>query len=288
MITQAAGTDELLADLFEERARLQRLVRPLTDATWAAVPVPGAWCIADHIAQLAFHDEAAAMAVTAPKRFATHARAQRGPGVPTEVAGQHGDRPGAELLDRLDRAQQAMARAYRGVDPHRRLPWYGTELTPATALAASLLETWGHGVDVAELLGRSWPATDGLRHGADLAVRSLGLSFELLGRPVPTVPVRVELTAPGGGLWCWGREQARDRVDGSAEDLCLVLTGRRDRSEVALRVVGAVAGEWLAVGRAYPGLRRDRCNAHREPRSAESGHRDPTMIVTRREDVTRI
>ena len=256
MITPAAGTDELLADLLAERARLARLIQPLDDATWAAAPAPGVCCIADHIAQLTFHDEAAAMAVTAPKRFATHARAQRGAGVPTEVAGQHRVRPGAELLDRLHRAQQAVARAYRGVDPHRPLPWYGTELTASTALAASLLETWGHGVDVAELLGQSWPATDRLWHGVDLAVRSLGPSFELLGRPVPTVPVRIELTAPGGALWCWGREQARDRVVGPAEDLCLVLTGRRDRSEVALRVVGAVAAEWLAVGRAYPGARR--------------------------------
>ncbi|MBV9313529.1 MAG: hypothetical protein JO100_07185 [Pseudonocardia sp.] len=90
-------------------------------------------------------------------------------------------------------------------------------------------------------------AIDRLRHVADLGVRTLGGSFEAFGRPVPTVPVRVELVAPSGANWSWGRESARDVVRGAAEDLCLVLAGCRAVSEVSLRVSGVVASEWLAI-----------------------------------------
>src|SRR5581483_6896669 len=162
-------------------------------------------------------------------------------------------RPGPGLLEWLGRSQRALVRAYRHLEPDDRLPWYGTELDARTSVIARLTETWAHGRDLADALNVPWTSTDRLHHIADLAVRGLAASFEMLGRPVPGVPVWIELSAPGGGTWTWGSDRARDRVSGPAEDLCLVLTGRRAVAETGLAVTGAVVGEWLAIGRVYPG-----------------------------------
>lgn len=250
-----APLGSLLADFLDERARLTELLRTVPEGEWRSRPTSGGWTVADHVIQLALLDEAATMAVTTPQRFATHARARLagGPAAPGDVDARAGSRAAPSLLRWLSRTERVLAKAYRPIDAAHPVPWYGTELDAGTALTARLTETWAHGWDLATLLGAEWPATERLRHIADLAVRSLGASFEQLGRPVPAVPVRIELTGPDGQLWTWGAEHARDQVTGSAEDLCLVLTGRRRAAEVPLRVSGVVVAEWLAVGRAYPG-----------------------------------
>lgn len=262
----------LLSELLQERAQLVDLLRPLPEEAWRNRPPSGNWTVADHITQLALLDEAATVAVTAPKRFATHARARlsAGPSAPGDIDARARARPGPGLLEWMGRAQRALVRAYRNIEPDHRLPWYGAELDARTSVIARLTETWAHGRDLADALNVTWTSTDRLRHVADLGVRSLGSSFEVLGRPVPRVPVRIELTAPGGETWSWGGEHARDRVSGSAEDLCLVLTGRRAVTETGLTVSGAVVGEWLAIGRVYPGapdipggLRAAGARAHR-------------------------
>jgi uncharacterized protein (TIGR03084 family) len=255
MTVPPADLGPLLSELLHERAQLVDLLQPLPEQAWRARPPSGNWTVADHVAQLALLDEAATVAVTAPKRFATHARARlsSGPSSPGDIDARARARPGPGMLEWLGRTQRALVKAYRNIDPDHRLPWYGAELDARTALIARLTETWAHGRDLADALHVTWHSTDRLWHVADLGVRNLAASFEVLGRPVPTVPVWIELTAPDGETWSWGVERARDRVTGSAEDLCLVLTGRRAAAETGLAVTGAVVGEWLVIGRVYPG-----------------------------------
>jgi len=255
MTVPSTDLGPLLSELLRERAQLTDLLGPLPEQTWRARPPTGNWTVADHVTQLALLDEAATVAVTAPKRFATHARARlsAGPSAPGDIDARARARPGPGLLEWLGRSQRALVRAYRHLEPDDRLPWYGTELDARTSVIARLTETWAHGRDLSDALNVPWTSTDRLHHIADLAVRGLAASFEMLGRPVPGVPVWIELSAPGGGTWTWGSDRARDRVSGPAEDLCLVLTGRRAVAETGLAVTGAVVGEWLAIGRVYPG-----------------------------------
>ncbi|MGQ0480874.1 MAG: maleylpyruvate isomerase family mycothiol-dependent enzyme [Pseudonocardia sp.] len=254
MTVPTAGTGELLADLLAERSRLTDLLGPLPEPAWRARPASGHWTIAEHVTALALLDEAAALAVTAPTRFVTHSRSRMAcPPRLGDIDARHRDSPGPELLSWLGAAQTKLVRAYRRLDPAHLLPWYGTDLDAGTALAARIAETWAHGRDVAAACGANWVPTNRLRHVAELGIRSLGASFEALGRPVPTVPVRIELSGPDDQAWTWGREQARDRVTGTAEDLCLVLTGRRTPAQVGLRVNGVVVAEWLEIARPYPG-----------------------------------
>lgn len=56
------------------------------------------------------------------------------------------------------------------------------------------METWAHGLDIADALGVQLVPTDRLRHVARLGVRTRDHSFAAHGLPVPDAPFRVELT----------------------------------------------------------------------------------------------
>jgi len=65
--------------------------------------------------------------------------------------------------------------------------------------------------------------------------------------------VRVELVLPSCAPWTAGPADAVDRVAGSAEDFCLVVTQRRNVADTALAVTGPAASAWLAVAQAFAG-----------------------------------
>lgn len=122
----------------------------------------------------------------------------------------------------------------------------------ASFVTARLMETWAHGQDVADAVGVERPPTARLRHIADLGVRARPFSYAAHGRPVPTVPVRVELAAPGGGWWVWGVASA-DVVRGPALDFCLAVTQRRHLLDLALEISGPAAGEWMSIAQCFAG-----------------------------------
>ncbi len=118
---------------------------------------------------------------------------------------------------------------------------------------ARLMETWAHGQDVAEALGAPHPAADGLRHIAYLAVRTRDFAFTLRGLAPPRDAFLVRVTGPDGAVWSWGPEDAAQRVEGTALDLCLLATQRRHRSDTGLVAAGPDADRWLDIAQAFAG-----------------------------------
>ena len=143
--------------------------------------------------------------------------------------------------------------AYRAVDPGRRLPWYGPDMTPASSVSARLMETWAHGQDIVDAIGAERVATRRLRHVADLGIRAMPYSYAVNHLLPPTEPIRVELNAPEGGQWSWGSADAVNRVSGDALDFCLVVTQRRHPDDTAMVVTGPVAQQWISVAQAFAG-----------------------------------
>jgi uncharacterized protein (TIGR03084 family) len=126
-------------------------------------------------------------------------------------------------------------------------------MSASSMATARLMETWAHGLDVADALGVPLRPTERLRHIAWLAVRSRDFAFRVHGRPVPQDPFRVELTAPDGSTWTFGSPEAEQSVTGPALDLCLLATQRRHRGDLALTAVGPEADAWLDVAQAFAG-----------------------------------
>jgi uncharacterized protein (TIGR03084 family) len=124
----------------------------------------------------------------------------------------------------------------------------------ATSMAtARLMETWAHGLDVADALGVRRTPTARLRPIAHIGVRTRDFAFTVHGRPVPSERFLVELLAPDGSTWSWGPADAEQRVTGSAEDFCMLVTQRRPRAELDVTAVGADAQTWLTIAQAFAG-----------------------------------
>ena len=245
----------LIQDLAAETAVLDALLADLSAPQWRlATPAVG-WNIADQVSHLAFFDEAALLAATDPDRFRRETAELLAGGLdfPNRVAAVHHDREGADLFAWFRAARRALLAGFAGIDPATRLPWYGPDMGPASSLTARLMETWAHGQDIADTLGVQRVPSARLEHIAFLGVRTMGFVYRLHGLPVPTSPIRVELTAPDGGTWAWGPEDAADRVTGEALDFCLLVTQRRHRDDLELQVVGDTAGEWIGIAQAFAG-----------------------------------
>jgi uncharacterized protein (TIGR03084 family) len=256
---------EILTDLHEESAELDRQVAGLSDAEWRReTPAPG-WTIAHQIAHLTSTDRAAIASATDPAEFDSWlAAAAADPGGFVDAATVEALAEPAVLLERWRDSRAALAAALTAAPRDARLPWFGTTMSPASTATARLMETWAHGEDVCDTLGRPRLPTGRLRHVAHLGVRTMAFSFMVHGRPVPDAPVFVELTGPDGETWAYGPPDADNRVTGPALDFCLLVTQRRHRGDLALEATGPVADEWLDVAQAFAGPPGE----GREPRGA--------------------
>ena len=92
-----------------------------------------------------------------------------------------------------------------------------------------------------------------LRSIAHLGVRTRDYAFLVNGLTPPTEPFHVELRSPAGELWTWGPDDAAQRVTGSAEQFCFLVTQRRALADLDLTAVGDDAQRWLGIAQAFAG-----------------------------------
>jgi uncharacterized protein (TIGR03084 family) len=250
----AVSMAEMVEDLRAESRELEALLAPLRPADWDTPTPAEGWVIRDQVSHLAWFDDAAVRAVTAPDDFRAEAATALTGGVDTDdIAKQHRSVAVPELRDWFAASRARLLDVLAGLDPKARIPWYGPDMGAVSFATARLMETWAHGQDVADALGAVRTPTDRLRHVAQIGVRALPFSFVVQGREVPTEPVRVELTLPSGAPLTLGPDSAADVVRGDALDFCLVVTQRRHLADVSLDITGPVAAEWLSIAQAFAG-----------------------------------
>jgi uncharacterized protein (TIGR03084 family) len=245
----------VIDDLREESEELDALVAGLSPEQWASpTPAPG-WSLAHQIAHLAWTDHAALLAVTDTDGF--RARVERALAAPhtfvDDGAEEYARSAPADLLARWREGRAALDGALRSAPPGARFPWYGPPMSAASMATARLMETWAHGLDVADAIGVVRPPTARLRHVARLGVRTRDFAYGTHRLTPPADPFRVELTGPGGDLWTYGPEDAGQRVTGPALDFCLLVTQRAHRADLALTADGPDADRWLDIAQAFAG-----------------------------------
>jgi uncharacterized protein (TIGR03084 family) len=245
---------DVLKDLQAESEDLERTVTALPHADWSRPTPATGWTIAHQISHLAWTDAMATLAVTNPALFLrTLQDAADDPAGLADRMANLSLAPPPELLARWRAGRAALAEALRHAPEKEKVIWFGTAMTPAMTATGRLMETWAHGQDVADALGIVREPTDRLRHVAFIGFRTLGNGFVAHGRLAPAEPVRVELTAPDGGTWVYGPENATNTLTGSAVDFCLLVTQRRHPDDLALVASGPVANDWLEVAQAFAG-----------------------------------
>lgn len=247
--------DPIIDDLQSESDALDALVAPLPADQWALpTPAPG-WTIAHQIAHLLWTDRVALTSITDEAAFGELvASAQhRIATFVDDAAEEAAAAPPAELLADWRRTRSALHAALRTVPDGRKLLWFGPPMSGASMATARLMETWAHGLDVADALGVDVAASPRLKSIAHLGVRTRDFAFTVHGLTPPAEPFRVELTAPDGGVWAWGPEDATQRVRGSALDFCFLVTQRRPRAELDVVADGPDAEKWLTIAQAFAG-----------------------------------
>jgi uncharacterized protein (TIGR03084 family) len=245
----------LLADLQHESDRLIEHLNGLAYEQWGLATPAAGWSIQDQVSHLAFFDDAAGLAMTAPDEFRALADALTADGMdfPDRIAMQHRMLTTEAMLGWFTDARRNLQAEFAGEEPRRRLPWFGPDMSVASSATARLMETWAHGHDIYEALGVEHPPSPGLRNVAHLGVTTFGFAHTINGLEVPGDPVRVELVSPAEDIWTWGPEDAANRVSGPALDFVLTVTQRRHWTQTALVVDGDVASRWLDIAQAFAG-----------------------------------
>lgn len=250
-----ADAGPIVDDLRAESDDLEALVAPLPESRWREpTPAPG-WTVAHQIGHLLWTDRVALTSVTDEDAFndLVAAAADDPTGFVDTAAEEEARRPAAELLDDWRATRRRLHEALLGVAPGRKLAWFGPPMSAASMATARLMETWAHGLDVADALGVQRAPSDRLRSIAHLGVRTRDFAFAVHGLPAPAEPFRVELRAPDGSTWEWGPLDAAQRVTGSALDFCYLVTQRRPLAELDVQAVGDDAKRWLTIAQAFAG-----------------------------------
>ncbi|MFE9402115.1 TIGR03084 family metal-binding protein [Streptomyces sp. NPDC006530] len=267
MSEPAGPTDAVLVvldDLLAEGGELDVLIGELSPAQWATPTAAPGWTIAHQVAHLAWTDTAALLSVTDPDAFAAEVdKAAASPDTFVDDGAEAGALlPPAELLSWWRDSRVQLQEALRAAPAGARFPWYGPPMSTASMATGRLMETWAHGQDVFDALGRTRRPTDRLRHVARIGIRARDYAFAVRGLEPPAEEFRVELTAPGGGgeggeegerTWVFGPEDAQQRVAGPALDFCLLVTQRLHRADTAVTAEGADADRWLDIAQAFAG-----------------------------------
>jgi uncharacterized protein (TIGR03084 family) len=250
-----ATVQQIVDDLRAESDELDALVGPLAEDRWATPTPAEGWTIAHQIGHLLWTDRGSLTAITDEAAFAglLETAAADPIGFVETGADELAATPPAELLADWRLTRTRLHDALLTVPDGRKLPWFGPPMSAASMATARLMETWAHGLDVADTLGVTRAPTARLRSVAHIGVRARDYAFAVNGLPAPTEPFLVELRAPGGGIWSWGPPDAAQRVTGDAEDFCCLVTQRRALRDLDLTAEGDDARRWLQIAQAFAG-----------------------------------
>jgi len=250
-----ADAGPIIDDLGAESDELDKLVAPLAETDWATPTPAVGWTIAHQVGHLLWTDQVALTSIIDEAAFGEllAAAVANSGGLVDAGADEQARRSPGDLLDDWRRTRHRLHNALRGVAAGRKLVWFGPPMSAASMATARLMETWAHSLDVADALGVGKPPTARLRSIAHLGVRTRDYAFAANGLTPPAEPFRVELTAPDGAGWEWGPADAAQRVTGSAEDFCYLVTQRRPLGSLDINTVGDDASRWLTIAQAFAG-----------------------------------
>jgi uncharacterized protein (TIGR03084 family) len=257
--------DEVITDLTGEGAAVEALVADLTEDGWRTMTPAEGWDIATTIAHLLWTDENSVHAIDgtlllngpadkdAWDAVVMKALADPTGFVDTEAYALAKELTGAELLGRWRTSRTTLEAKLRTVPDGQKIMWFGPPMSAASMATARLMETWAHGLDIADALGVAVVPTDRIRHVASIGVRTRNFAFATNDLPAPVEEFRVDLVGPDEDVWSWGPEDAKQTVTGSAYDFARLVTQRIHRDDTDLVAYGADVEKWLEIAQCFAG-----------------------------------
>ena len=160
---------------------------------------------------------------------------------------------GPDLRAQWHTDMNTAADLYADADPKQRLKWAGPDMSARSSITARLMETWAHGQEVYDHLGRVRTNKDRLQNIVILGVNTYGWTYKTRKETPPGPMPHLRLTAPSGALWTYGEESTTELIEGSAEGFCQTVTQTRNVADTDLQVTGPIATDWMSKAQCFAG-----------------------------------
>ena len=160
---------------------------------------------------------------------------------------------GQELLKTWRGSCQRVAAEFAKADPSQRVKWAGPSMSARSSITARLMETWAHGQEIYDELGVVRENADRIRNIVVLGNNTHGWTYAVRGEEAPSAVPYLVLTAPSGEIWTFNEPSDAERIEGSAEAFCQVVTQVRNVADTSLTVVGPGARDWMSKAQCFAG-----------------------------------
>jgi uncharacterized protein (TIGR03084 family) len=243
-------------DFRDESAALYDVLAELGDDQWDTPTQFKGWTINDVIVHLHFWNQMVDLSLKDPAGFMAKV-AQILP----KFAG-FGMR--AAENETVTERGPALREAWRGLyedigagwadlDPKHRVKWVGPDMSVRSSMTARQMETWAHGQEIFDILGKARQDADRVRNIVMLGVNTFGWSYKVNGRDVPEKMPYLELIAPSGDVWTYGEEDSGNQISGRAVEFAQVVAQTRNIADTTLSVTGPVAQDWMSIAQCFAG-----------------------------------
>lgn len=140
-------------------------------------------------------------------------------------------------------------------NPEARVKWFGPDMSVRSCIIARQMEHWAHAQAIYDVLGVNRENGDRLKNVAHIGVTTYSWSFRVNGLEPPKPKPYTRLTAPSGAIWEWNDKQADNRIDGSAESFCQIVTQCRNfgDADIDLTTTGETAEQWMRIAQCFAG-----------------------------------
>ncbi len=242
-------------DFLAESDALYALVETMAPDDWNKPTQFKNWTTNDVIVHLHFWNKAADLSSTDEAAFLASVNAM----MPKMALGMRAveneavSERGPDLLAAWRDYYRDMAARWRGYDPKRRLKWVGPDMSARSSISARQMETWAHGHEVFDLMGVTRTETDRISNIVRIGINTFGWSHMVNSLDIPEAMPLVSLTAPSGAIWTFGEAGSGDRIEGPALAFAQVVTQTRSFDDVALKVEGPVAEQWMRIAQCFAG-----------------------------------
>ena len=250
-------------DFRDEVEELHGLLQTLKPEDWDRETGFMQWTPWDVVAHLHYFDRVSLVALEGEETFAPERKAlvkalfEQGRTHRELARERFAGVEAAELAEQWRSTAHALAGALGGLEPKRRLPWFGPDMGVSMFTTARYMETWAHAQEIYDLVGASRSHTDRIKNIATIGLKTFGWTFVNRKLEIPGPPPYVRIAAPSGEVWEWNEPSETECIRGDAVDFCHVVTQGRNIADTALEVTGPIATQWMSIAQCFAGAPAD-------------------------------
>ncbi len=245
-------------DFLEDSRQLLTLMQDKSKAHYSKQTQFKNWTINDVIGHIHIFNFAANLSLTAPKKFLEFI-------LPIKMVISNGcsslevqktwlaGASGPELLEKWWSEVEKVSYNFSHVDPKQRLKWVGPDMSARSSITARQMETWAHGHEIFDVLGKERVEHDRIKNIVHLGIATFEWTFKNRRLPIPRKVPFVKLLSPSGKSWEWNTPSETSRIEGTATDFVSVVTQTRNVLDTDLKLTGKVAKQWLSIAQCFAG-----------------------------------